>query len=85
MTVVWSTRFKQAFSNLPGSIKERAKKQFALFVQNPRHPSLQIKKMEGWSNLWEGRITRNYRFTFTREGDTYTLRRIGPHDILKNP
>ncbi len=41
--------------------------------------------MEGWSNLWEGRITRNYRFTFTRESDTYTLRRIGPHDILKNP
>jgi mRNA interferase RelE/StbE len=85
MTIVWSMRFKREFAALLQPIKERAKKQLALFSQNPRHPSLQTKKMEGWGNIREGRVTHDYRFTFFQEGDTYTLRRIGPHDILRNP
>ncbi len=85
MTLIWSLRFRREFIALPASIKERAKKQLALFSQNPQYPSLLTKKMEGWGNIWEGRITRDYRFTFAKEGDTYTLRRIGTHDILKNP
>ena len=85
MTIIWSIRFRRAFSALPSHIKERAKSKLALFSQNPRHPSLHTKKMEGWGDIREGRITREYRFTFTQQGDTYTLRRIGPHDILKNP
>jgi len=35
--------------------------------------------------IWEGRITKSYRFTYQIEGDTYVLRRVGTHDILKNP
>ena len=85
MTIIWSIRFRRMFSDLPGQIKERAKKQLALFSQNPQYPSLQTKKMEGWGNIWEGRITHGWRFTFAKDGDTYTLRRIGTHDILKNP
>ena len=84
MTLVWSMRFRKAFTALPGNIKERARKQLALFLEDPGHPSLHTKKMEG-HNIWEGRITRDYRFTFTVAGDTHTLRRIGPHDILKRP
>lgn len=34
--------------------------------------------------IWEGRITKSYRFTYHTEGDTYILRRVGTHDILKN-
>ena len=85
MTIIWSIRFRRAFSTLPGPIRERAKKQLALFSHDPRHPSLQTKKMEGWPNIWEGRITRGWRFTFSKDGNTYTLRRIGPHNILRNP
>lgn len=78
-------RFLEDFAALPPSIQKRAKKQLALFLQNPRHPSLQTKKMEGWRDIWEGRITDDYRFTFKIEGDLYKLRRIGPHDIERNP
>ena len=85
MTLIWSMRFRREFTALPAPIKERARKQLALFSQNPRHPSLRTKKMEGKSNIWEGRITRDYRFTFIIEGDRYTLRRIGPHNILNRP
>jgi len=35
--------------------------------------------------IWEGRITQSYRFTYHTEGNAYILRRVGTHDILKNP
>lgn len=85
MTLIWSPRFRREFSALPVAIKERARKKLALFVQNPQHPSLQTEKMEGWGETWEGWITGNYRFTFSKQGNTCTLRRIGTHDIYKSP
>lgn len=36
-------------------------------------------------NIWEGRVTGGYRFTFQIEGDVYILRKVGTHDILKKP
>ncbi len=85
MIIIKSERFKKEFAALPPPIQERAKKQLALFLQNPRHPSLQVKKMEGNTGYWEGRITKAYRFTFEVAEDAYKMRRIGPHDILRNP
>ena len=85
MTIIWGLQFRREFAALPDQMKKRAYAKFELFVGNPHHPSLAIKKMERQGEVWEGRITREYRFTFLIQGDTYTLRRIGPHDILRNP
>lgn len=85
MTIVQTWRFQEEFAALPTKIKGRARKQLALLLTNPRHPSLFLKKLKGYENLWEGRITQQYRFTFSVEGDTYTLRRIGTHDIERAP
>jgi hypothetical protein len=41
--------------------------------------------MEDPREIWEGRITQGYRFTFQIVGDIYLLRRIGTHDILRRP
>ncbi len=41
--------------------------------------------MEGTHDIWEGRITKGYRFTFQVHQDSYLLRRIGTHDILTAP
>ena len=54
-----------------------------MLLENPRHPSLQVKKMKGYDNRWEGRVTLHYRFTFSIDGDTYVLFRVGTHDLLK--
>ena len=75
-------RFQRAFQALPKTIHRRAAKQMALFLGNPRHPSLRIKKMEGCQYIWEGRITQNYRFTFQIRKDACILRRIGTHNVL---
>jgi hypothetical protein len=41
--------------------------------------------MEGTLSIWEARVTRSYRMTLEIRGDTYILRRVGPHDVLKTP
>jgi len=85
MKLIYTDTFKRNYKKLPQSIKDQAKKQLSLFLENPMYPSLHIKKMAGYTDIWEGRITLGYRFTFKIEGDNYILRRIGTHDSLRNP
>ncbi len=75
--------FDSDYKHLPKEIQERVDEAILLFEQNPWHPSLRIKKMRATRDVWEGRVTRSYRFTFEWEGDVVTLRRVGAHDILK--
>ena len=77
--------FERDYRALPELIKNQADKQLALLLEDPHHPSLRIKKIKGHPTIWEGRITRSYRFTFQTSGEVYWLRRIGTHDILKTP
>ncbi len=76
-------RFGKDYERVPQRLQHRVDKALALLLQNPRHPSLQIKKMKGYEDRWEGRVTLHYRFTFTVEGDTCLLLRVGTHDLLK--
>ncbi|SEM79981.1 hypothetical protein SAMN04489760_14916 [Syntrophus gentianae] len=78
-------KFKKQYQKLPDDIQALAPKQLAFLLSNPKHPSLNIKKMNDPRNIWEGRVTYAYRFTFQVERDLYILRTIGTHDILKNP
>lgn len=83
-----SVRFKKAIKELPNPIKEKVTKTFALFRENPQHPSLGVKKMKKHQSIWEGRIDDFYRFTFEYQVDPDTgesicfFRNIGRHDIL---
>jgi len=85
MKIQTARPFDKDYLDLPNSIKEQVDKQLILFLNNPHHPSLKTKKVKGHPRIWEGRITKNYRFTFQFEGDLYILRRIGTHNILKTP
>jgi mRNA-degrading endonuclease RelE of RelBE toxin-antitoxin system len=85
MKVQTTKPFDEDYAALPESLKERADKEFILLMENPHHPSLRLKKIKGHPNIWEGRITKSYRFTFQILGEVYLLRRIGTHDILRTP
>ncbi|MFH1563768.1 MAG: hypothetical protein ABIF11_10205 [Nitrospirota bacterium] len=85
MRIIRTQPFKEDFIFLPKEIKERANKALRLLVSDFRYPSLQIKKMQDPRDILEARVTDNYRFTFQIKGDTYILRRIGTHNILRNP
>ncbi len=85
MKLETTSRFDREYARLPQHLRARVDKQLALLLSDPRHRSLRLKKTEGHPGVWEGRVTRGYRFTFTVEGDVYFLRRVGTHDILKRP
>ena len=78
-----TARFAADYIRLPQHLQQRVDKVLELLLENPRHPSLQVKKMKGYENRWEGRVTLHYRFTFTIEDDAYVLLRVGTHDLLK--
>lgn len=85
MKIQTTRLFDEDYNVLPQSIQDRADKQFSLLLNNPRHPSLRLKKIKGHPSIWEGRVTKRYRFTFQIVGETYLLRRIGTHPMLKAP
>ena len=57
-------------------IQELAFKNFALWQTNPRHPSLQFKKVGAY---WSVRIGRDYRALATLEGESFRWFWIGSH------
>jgi mRNA interferase RelE/StbE len=85
MKLLRTEQFKREFQRLPEAIKRRTETALRLLVNNPRHPSLRVKKVKGeiikgYSNFFEGRITRDYRFFFLIETDAYILLRCGRHE-----
>jgi mRNA interferase RelE/StbE len=85
MEIKPSSKFADDYKSLPPLIRKRADEKLKLLLENPQHPSLRLKKMKGFPDIWEARVTKNYRFTFQIQGNFYLLRRIGAHDILKRP
>ncbi len=86
MEIRTTSAFEKGYRNLPEEIKRRVNKQFSFLLENPRHPSLRVKKLKSKEDVWEARVTRDYRFTFQMMGDICILRRIGKHDeVLRNP
>lgn len=85
MKVVFEPRFLRDYASLPSAIQRQTDRQIKRLLENPRYPSMRIKKMEGQEHIWEARVTKNYRFTFQVKEDTLVLRRIGTHDILRTP
>ena len=85
MRLFFTKTFVRDYRSLPREMQETMDKQLELLLSNPRHPSLNIKKMNDPRDIWEGMVTVSYRFTFHMEDDTYVLRKVGTHDTLENP
>ena len=52
------------YKSLPQQLQKKADKQFSYLIEDFRHPSLKVKKYQGFENLWQGRIDKSYRFYF---------------------
>src|SRR6202034_4029069 len=69
-------RFWQCYDKLPAEIERQADKQYALFRDNPLHPSLRLKAVPPF---WSVRISGSYRALAIRQGDVFYWFWIGPH------
>lgn len=86
MRFVVTDRFRSAYKSLPEVLRKKADKAIRLLADNPRHPSLHLKKIQGTPGIWEARVDKCCRMTLEIHPDFYLLRNIGKHDeTLENP
>ena len=76
----FTSKFVKNYTDAPEDIRKAFDKQSKFLLSNLRHPSLHAKKYDESSGLWQARVTRDWRFYFTIEGDEYRL-----HDIKMHP
>jgi len=69
-------KFWEAYDRLPENTRFLAEKNYALLKENPRHPSLQFKKV---GRLWSVRVGLGYRALATEAHDGLVWFWIGSH------
>lgn len=72
--------FWRAYEKLDPRVREAARRAYALFRENPEHPSLRFKKLGGYEGVWSVRVNEQYRAVGERKGDTMTWAWIGSHN-----
>lgn len=66
MTHIATRRFWDAYYKLSSDVQDIADKQFELLKANPRHPSLQFKKV---GKVWSARVNLSIRTLAAEDGD----------------
>lgn len=85
MKLIPALSFGRDLAKLSPQVQKQVQKKLALLLENPQHPSLDLKKMQGQGDIWRMKITAGYRLTLQIHQEACILRRVGPHDILKKP
>ncbi len=80
MRLAWSERFRRSYAAAPANVQKAFWKQARWLLHDLRHPSIRAKKYDETNDVWQGRVTRDWRFYFTISGDTYWL-----IDIIAHP
>jgi hypothetical protein len=81
MKSLTTRKFWEGYGALPVETKQIARKQYRLWRENARHPSLQFKKV---NSVWSVRVTEDYRaLALYRNGD-YTWFWIGAQPNTKS-
>ena len=80
--------FWEAFDKLPDTIQQSARKKFAIWKENPFHPSLKFKCVNAVHEIWSVRISRDYRALGVMNENEIVWYWIGSHTdyekLLKN-
>ena len=84
LQITYTDRFLKHFHELTDTEKKQFRNKLSLFSQNPLHPSLRVKRIQGTNDLFEFSVNMDIRVIWFYEGDTLVaLVDIGHHDILK--
>ena len=83
MNIIRANSFKRDYKKLPAEIQEQADNKLRFLIQNIAHPSLRVKRVQKYNDIFEASVTMKYRFFFRIRTDAYILLRIGKHDILE--
>ncbi len=81
--ITFTKRFAKHFQSLTAQEQKQLKKKLQLLSENPMHPSLRTKRIQGANNLFECSVNMDIRIIWYYEGDKIIiLLDVGHHDIL---
>lgn len=80
---VFTEKIKKHFAKLNNNEKKQLKNKLELLSNNPMHPSLRTKRIQGTKDLFECSVNMDIRIIWFYEGDVLIiLLDVGHHDIL---
>lgn len=79
MRAFFTPHFRRNYQKLPKAIRRAFGKQLVHLLRDIRHPSLRAKKYDEHRNLWQARVTGNWRFYFEIKTEMYILHEIHKH------
>ena len=75
-----TARFWRLYARMPATVQKLAAKNYRLWRENPAHPSLAFKKLQGGQNIFSVRIGDHYRAVGMAEDDGIIWLWIGTHE-----
>lgn len=79
MKIILDEGVIESLQNAPVAVRKAFSKQLRFLGRNIQHPSLHAKKYDEANDVWQARVTRDWRFYFTIRGGTYLIFKIIPH------
>jgi len=79
MRALIAEKFADQLANAPPEVQRAFARQLAHLLRDLRHPGLYAKKYDEARDLWQARITRDWRFYFRIERDIYILETVIAH------
>jgi len=80
----YTARFQKHFKTLAEQEKRQLARKLELLAENPAHPSLRSKRIQGSNGLFECSVNMDVRIIWYYEGNKMiVLVDVGHHDILK--
>jgi addiction module RelE/StbE family toxin len=80
----FTDRFQKHHKNLTSQEKKQLKKKLELLANDPTHPSLRTKRIQGTDKLYECSVNMDIRIIWYYEGSIMIiLVDVGHHDIVR--
>lgn len=82
--ITFTDRFQKHFKGLNEVEKKQLRNKLTILSENPLHPSLRTKRIQGTDSLFECSVNMDIRIIWYYEGDTMIiLVDVGHYDILR--
>lgn len=76
--------FTKDLKKLPDDVKQRCWEIVQLLAENVFNPTVDIKKLHGYENVWRAGVKRVYRLIYTFDEHTlYLLRIVHRKDVYR--
>ena len=82
--LTYTDRFQKHYKTFSENEKKQIIKKVALLTENPMHPSLRTKRIQGADDIFECSVNMDIRIIWYYEGNKIIiLLDVGHHNILK--